>query len=73
MADEMVDGPVVVMHVAVTQLEENFGVDKIDVIAEACLAKSFVYIFLGGSQGFEACHRKMLRLREASQAHFQWA
>jgi hypothetical protein len=31
MTDEMVDGPVVMMHVPVINLEEHFGMDKIDV------------------------------------------
>jgi hypothetical protein len=47
-ADEEVDRPVIVVHVAMANIDEDLGMDEVYVIAEASVAKALVEFVLGG-------------------------
>ena len=49
----MVDGTIIVMHVAVHNVEVDLGVNEIDVFAQAHLAEPCVKFFFGGCESFD--------------------
>ena len=46
----MIDGTVVVVHVAMPNVEINLGVDEVDIVSQSSLAELFVNLLLVGAR-----------------------